>query len=68
MSHPSSTITVVAGLIQLFGRLDPKRFLEGGKQASFRPITASGREEDRGAGVPAGRPAPRSTGGRGGKK
>jgi hypothetical protein len=25
----------VAGLIHLFGRLDPKRFLEGGKMTMF---------------------------------
>jgi len=66
-SHQTGWTGVVAKVIQLFGLLDPQRALEVGKEAAFRAAAASGREEERGEGPPAGRTAPRGTGGREGK-
>jgi hypothetical protein len=54
-SHQTGWTGVVAQCIQLFGQLDPKRALEMGKKAAFSTAAASGREEDRGEGVPEGR-------------
>lgn len=41
-SHQTGWTGVVAKLIQLFGMLDPKMLLEGGKAAAFGQETAKG--------------------------
>jgi len=66
-SHQTGWTGIVAKSIQIYGLLDPKRVLEGGKRAAFRAAAALGREEKRGEGAPAGRTAPLGTGGREGK-
>ena len=42
-SHQTGWTGLVAKTIQLYGLLDPKRALEGGKQAWFRPDTSGAR-------------------------
>ncbi len=66
-SHQTGWTGLVAKTIQLFGMLDAKRLLEGGKETAFCAAAASGREEERGQGAPAVRTTPRGTGGREGK-
>jgi hypothetical protein len=44
-SHQTGWTGLVAKFIQLFGLLDPKRILEGGKQAAFVKGAAGSREE-----------------------
>ena len=42
-SHQTGWTGLVAELIQMFGSLDPKSALEGGKMAAFTPATQRGK-------------------------
>ena len=47
-SHQTGWTGLVAKMIQLYGLLDPKRLLEGGKQAAFSRDTSKAQVAERG--------------------
>ena len=47
-SHQTGWTGVVAGLIDIFGKLDAETFLQGGREAAFRPRDRDGVGDDHG--------------------